>query len=132
MDTPTRYSFPITIALLAGISPIALADEAEIQRLITPESTVSAGIGFVGNNNQYWGEYTGINQRGVYGLIDADVDMRDNETGTWYRLMLHDLALDDRELSWEQKKQGDWGYKLDYSEIPRYAPVTVFGRALRR
>ncbi|HXZ97499.1 MAG TPA: MtrB/PioB family decaheme-associated outer membrane protein [Burkholderiales bacterium] len=126
MDTPTRYSFPIAVALLAGLSQAAAAsDEAEIQRLITPESEVSLGLDYVGNNNQYWGEYTGLNQRGVYGSIDADVVKRDNETGTWYKLLLHDLALDDREMRAEVKRQGDWGVWLDYSEIPRYNPFTI-------
>ena len=127
MDMHTRYSFPLTVVLLAGLSQTAVAsDEAEIYRLITPESTVSNGVGFVFNNNAaYFGEYNGMNQRGFYGLMDWDIVKRDNDTGTWYKLLVRDLALDDREMRAEVKRQGDWGVSLDYSEIPRYNPFTI-------
>ena len=128
MDTHTRYSFPLTVALLAGFGQTARAsDEAEIYRLITPESTISSfGVGYVGNNNaQYFGEYNGMNQRGAFGLIDADIVKRDNETGTWYRFTTRNLGLEDRDIRWEQERQGDWGYSLEYSQIPRYNPFTV-------
>jgi MtrB/PioB family decaheme-associated outer membrane protein len=127
MDTHIRYSFPLTVALLAAFWPTAQAsDEAEIYRLITPESTISSfGVGYVGNNNQYFGEYNGMNQRGAYGLLDAYVVKRNNETGTWYKFTTSNLGLEDRDIRWEQERQGDWGYSLDFSQIPRYNPLTV-------
>ena len=129
MATHTRCGFSLlTITLLAGFGQAAQAsDEAEIYRLITPESRVSEfGVGFVGNNNAaYFGEYNGMNDRSAFGLIGADIVKRDNETGTWYRFTTRNLGLEDRDIRWEQERQGDWGYSLDYSQIPRYNPFIV-------
>jgi MtrB/PioB family decaheme-associated outer membrane protein len=113
--------------LLAAFWPTAQAsDEAEIYRLITPESTISSfGVGYVGSDNQYFGEYNGMNSKGAYGLLDADIVKRDNETGTWYKFTTRNLGLEDRDIRWEQERQGDWGYSIDYSQIPRYNPFTI-------
>jgi MtrB/PioB family decaheme-associated outer membrane protein len=128
MDTHTRYRFPLAVALLAAFWQTAQAsDENEIYRLITPESTVSSfGVGYQGDNNaQYFGEYNGMNQRGAFGLLDALIVKRDNETGTWYKFTTRNLGLEDRDIRWEQERQGNWGYSIDYSEIPRYNPFIV-------
>ncbi len=127
MDTPTRCRFPLAVALLAGFGQTAQAsDEAEIYRLITPESTISSfGVGYVGNHNQYFGEYNGLNSTGAYALLDAYIVKRDNETGTWYKFTTRNLGLEDRDIRWEQERQGDWGYSLEYSQIPRYNPFTI-------
>ena len=128
MDTHTRYRIPLTIALLAAFWQTAQAsDEAEIYRLITPESTISSfGVGYLGNNNaQYFGEYNGMNQRGAFGLLGAEIVKRDNETGTWYKFTTRNLGLEDRDIRWEHERQGDWGYSVDYSQIPRYNPFLI-------
>lgn len=123
----THYNFPLTVALLAGFWQTARAsDEAEIYRLVTPESTISSfGVGYVGNNNQYFGEYNGMNQRGAFGLLDAYLVKRDNEMGTWYKFTTRNLGLDDRDIRFEHERQGDWGYSVDYSQIPRFNPFTI-------
>ncbi len=131
MDTHTRYSFPLAVALLAAFWQTAQAsDEAEIYRLITPESTISSfGVGYVGTNNgAYFGEYNGMNERSAFGLLGASIVKRDNETGTWYKFTTTNLGLEDRNIRWEQERQGDWGYSIDYSQIPRYNPFTIITR----
>jgi MtrB/PioB family decaheme-associated outer membrane protein len=126
MDTHTRYNFPLAVALLMAFWATAqAADEEEIARLVKPESTVSLGAGFVNSDNQRFGQYNGLNQRGAYGLVDAEAVQRDDETGTWLKFSARNLGLDDRELRFEQQRQGDWGYSIDYSQIPRFNPLTV-------
>jgi MtrB/PioB family decaheme-associated outer membrane protein len=126
MDTHTRYNFPLAVALLAAFWPTAQAsDEAEIYRLITPESTVSLGAGYVDRDNQRFGQYNGLNQRGAYGLVDVNAVQRDDATGTWLKFSARSLGLDDREFRFEQQRQGDWGYSIDYSQTPRFHPFTV-------
>jgi MtrB/PioB family decaheme-associated outer membrane protein len=122
----THYNFPLTVALLAAFWPTAqAADEEEITRLIKPESTVSLGAGYVDRDNQRFGQYNGLNQRGAYGLLDAEAVQRDDETGTWLKFSARNLGLDDREFRLEQQRQGDWGASIDYSQMPRFNPFTV-------
>jgi len=122
----THYNFPLTVALLAAFWPTAqAADDDEVTKLIKPESTVSLGVGYVDRNNQRFGQYNGLNQRGAYGLLDVDAVQRDDATGTWLKFTTRSLGLDDRELRFEQQRQGDWGYFIDYSQIPRFNPLTV-------
>jgi len=119
--TPTRRRFRYALAatLLAVAAPAAATESTG------PASTVSAGIGYVTPDNQRFGEYTGLDTEGTYGLLDLDLNRLDPETGTWLRLEGRDLGLDSRELRLRGARQGDWGYALEYSRVPRTFPYAV-------
>lgn len=121
-----RLEIPLTVAaaVFAAVNTFA-AEGDEVTELTKPESTVQAGVGYVDHDNQRFGQYSGLNEKGVYGLLDIDVVRRDDDTGTWLRLTGRNLGLDSRELRVEHNRQGDWGYLLDYSQIPRFNPFTV-------
>lgn len=131
MKAPTVRFFPLSAvaaALACAFGP-ALAQEAdEITRLTKPSSSVEVGIGAVSDDNQRFGQYTGLNEDGAYGLIDVDINRRDDLTGTWMRLTGRNLGLDNRELRFENERQGDWGYFIDFSQTPRFDPFTVTTR----
>jgi MtrB/PioB family decaheme-associated outer membrane protein len=113
-------------AAIAAIGNPALADErAELK---TPDSSVSAGIGFVSDDNTRFGQYNGMVEKGPYLLLDADVVKREDATGTWTRLRGRNLGLESRNLRFDQSRQGDWGYFIEYDQIPRYSPYTPLTR----
>jgi len=128
MTSQVRFGYTLTAmaaALLAvfGAPGGALADE--VTELTKPESGARFGLGYVDEDNQRFGQYNGMNEKGGYGLLDADIVKRDDATGTWLRFRGTNLGLENRGLRFEHEKQGDWGYFIDYSAIPRYEPYTV-------
>jgi len=88
-------------------------------------SSVSLGVGLTLNDGARFGEYNGMTREGAYGLIDFNLVRRDDETGTWTQFFGRDVALDNRQLRFDQSRQGDWGYSVDYARIPRYEPYTI-------
>lgn len=128
MNAITKNFLPLsalTVAVLAIPGTAAAAEVDEVTKFSKPESEVSAGIGYVSRDNQRFGQYTGLNKEGYYGLLDVQLVKRDEGTGTWVTLSGRNLGFDDRELRFEHSRQGDWGYSIDYSQIPRYDPYTV-------
>ena len=111
-------------ALLLAFAP-AVSQADEITQLTKPYTTIDVGAGYVSKDNQRFGQYTGLTDKGGYGIVDFSLIKRDDATGTWFKLKGTDLGYDDRELRLEQERQGDWGYFVDYSRIPRYDPFTV-------
>ena len=127
-----RYNaYPLSAAaaaLLAAFGP-ALAEEGdEVAQLTKPSSVVEVGIGAVSKDNQRFGQYSGLNEDSAYGLLDLSVVRRDDATGTWMIFSGRNLGLDNRELRFENSRQGNWGYFIDYSETPRFDPYTVTTR----
>lgn len=114
----------LSAALLAAFGP-AVAVGDEVTELTKPDSGVSVGVGYVNKDNQRFGQYNGLNEKGGYGLLDFYLQKRDEETGTWTRFTGRNVGLDSRELHFEQERQGNWNYSLDYNQIPRLSPYTV-------
>ncbi len=110
-----------TAALAAGVSA-SPQDDDEAFRLKTPESNFVFGAGYLSKDNQRFGQYTGLRDEGLYGLLDLDWVSRDDATGTWLRLGGRNLGLDHREADIEWLRQGQWGLTAAYSETPRYNP----------
>ena len=112
-------------ALLAALGPAAAAEGADVFALTKPESTASIGLGFADSDGRRFGQYNGINESGAYGLLDLDLVRRDDATGTWLRFRGRDLGLDNRQLRFEHNRQGNWGYFIEASQIPRYEPYVT-------
>lgn len=131
MQNHYRFAFSLTAvaaALLAAFGPARAEEADEVKELITPSSEVSIGLGYVDNENQQWGKFTGMTENGIYGLLDIDFVNRNDETGTWVRLLGRNLGLDDRDILFKHERQGDWGYYLGYSQIPFNQPLTILSR----
>src|SRR5262245_55380416 len=111
---PARAVEPITTQ---NIDPAAPAS------LNTGASTASVGVGYASDDARRFGQYNGINEDGFYGLIDFNWVRRNDETGTWTRAFGRDVGLENRQLRFEQQRQGNWGYTIDYSRIPRFEPL---------
>jgi MtrB/PioB family decaheme-associated outer membrane protein len=129
MNLHTRYAVPLTAmaaAVLSAFGPApAHADDAEILELITPVSEFSVGGGYVFEDNQRFGQFNGLRDKGLYGLLDFNLVKRYNDTGTWIRFFGRNVGFDDRELRLDVERQGDWRAFLNYSQTPNFIPYTV-------
>uniref|UniRef100_UPI00333F609E MtrB/PioB family decaheme-associated outer membrane protein n=1 Tax=Castellaniella defragrans TaxID=75697 RepID=UPI00333F609E len=117
----------IPAALLAIFGTIGdvRAQDDEITELTEPKSSISVGAGYwSGDDRAQSGKYDGMNESGkAYGLLDASIVKRYNDTGTWYRLDARNLGIDDtRSIRGEVLRQGNWGIGLEYNRISRRDP----------
>src|SRR5687768_5974999 len=70
-------------AALLGALPAHAQEDEDLRRLTKPQSTVEAGVGVVSDDNLRFGQYTGLHEEGAYGLLGADINRRNDATGTW-------------------------------------------------
>ena len=129
MKTRTNFEFkllPIAAAILLTYGNANAEVSSEVLELISPESSVTAGIGGVNNarDAKRFSQYTGFNRGGSL-LLDLDYNRRDDASGFWTQFSARNLGLDTRELSFSQSKPGDWKYVLDYNEIVRRDPYII-------
>lgn len=126
IEVPNLPPKALVVAIaLAFSSTVSAEGDDEVTRLIKPESTISFGLGHVSGDNQRFGMYNGLNEAGYVGLVDFSINLRNEESGTWYRAFGRNLGLDNREFRLEHERQGSWGYFVDYNEITRNTPYTV-------
>jgi len=128
MNAHTRQVIPLSViaaALLAAFGPALATESEEVARLTKPESTVSFGLGYADTDGRRFGQYTGANEQGAYGLFNADIVRRDDATGTWLRFTGRNLGLENRELRFDHERQGNWRYFVDFSQTPRFEPYLV-------
>jgi MtrB/PioB family decaheme-associated outer membrane protein len=98
------------------------ADDAAIAALTEPDSEIEFGLGYITEDNFHYGQYRGLGEEGAYGLLNVDFVQRDDSTGTWLTIDGRNLGLDSRSVEFEHERQGNWGYFLDYAELPRANP----------
>jgi MtrB/PioB family decaheme-associated outer membrane protein len=129
MNMHTRYAVPLTAmaaAVLSALGPApAHAADEEIAELITPQSEFSVGGGYVFEDNQRFGQFTGLRDKGFYGLLDFNLVKRFNDTGTWIRFFGRNIGFDDREARLEVERQGNWRAFVNFSQTPNFIPYTV-------
>jgi MtrB/PioB family decaheme-associated outer membrane protein len=131
MNAPSAGSFRLTAmaaAVLAATGAWADERDDEIRKLTRPDSSIEAGVGGVSDDNTRFGQYNGMTRDQAYFLFDIRSRYRDDATGTWTSLTGRNLGLENRDLRFEQSRQGDWGLFLDYSQTPRYSPYTPVTR----
>jgi len=82
-------------------------------------ASAELGAGYVSDDSSKFGEYTGLNQQGGFGVGNAEARYRSKD-GTWLDATLTDLGLDSRSLKLEGGKQGTYKLFLGYKELPHY------------
>lgn len=118
----------LAAALAAACGPAHSEEAVDLAELTRPGSTASFGLGYATNDGPRFGQYSGLKERGAYGLLDLELVRREETTGTWLRFTGRNLGLDSRELRFEHNRQGDWGYFVEFDQIPRFDPYTVSTR----
>lgn len=123
----TNKTFPlsaVSIALVA-LSAAAWADDAEVKALMTPESSVTVGVGSWSGDRHQLGIFDAQREGGNYGTLDADINKRDDATGTWLKFKARNLGLDNGQFKAEYLQQGDMGLTVEYDRISRDNPNTI-------
>ena len=118
------FRLAVLPATLMAAFGCALAEEPDVDELTKPDSSVSVGVGSWSADRRQQGIYDGMREGKAYGLLDADIVKRDEETGTWLKLKATDLGLDTRELRGDYIRQGDFGGFLEYNRTTRENPLT--------
>ena len=117
---------PVAAAVLLAFGNAYAEDDADVHELITPNSSVSAGVGVInkGNDSKRFSQYSGMSENASV-LLDFEVNKRDDVTGNWMIISGRNLGLDTRELNFSQSVQGNWKYALEYNEMVRRDPYII-------
>jgi len=85
----------------------------------TTTGSVDAGAGYVTDSSQKFGDYTGLDRKGGFVVLDGSVSRRGDD-GYWFDLSAADLGLDSRRLSGQGGREGVYSLDIGYAEIPRH------------
>ena len=100
------------------------SDEPELLRELTQiHNEVEFGVYWVSDDSYKFGRYTGLNEEGVYLLLDFDVYERgawDDASARYWRFTGENLGLDSRSAGFEYGVQGKYKVYVDYDQIPNY------------
>jgi MtrB/PioB family decaheme-associated outer membrane protein len=123
MNIPSRYRRSAIALALLGIALPAPGTEPEV----TPglQNAARVGLGHADTDGRRFGQYSGLHEDGFYGLFDFHLVRRDDATGRWLKFYGRDLGLDSRHLRFDHSRQGNWGYFVEYSRIPRHEPYVA-------
>ena len=114
------------LLLAAALLPGAAwaQDQALVDALTLPIGEYSAGLGLRTNDGKRANQYLGLRDN-LWPDLNFEFSRRDEQTGEWLEIRGRDLAIDTRAFRLENRKQGDWGYYIDYEQTPRLTPYTV-------
>lgn len=118
---PTVLAVAIAAIGFVGVAPQALAEEDEIAFYTKPDSEIELGLGRVNGDrkNTKFGDYTGMDESRDFAIANISV-VRRGENAGYFELSGSDLGLDSRSLSLDVGRQGSFGIRLSYSELPHY------------
>jgi MtrB/PioB family decaheme-associated outer membrane protein len=118
----------VALAVFAAFGAARAEDETDVAQLTAPGSSVSVGVGVTSGSNKdraRFGQYNGLRDHSVNGLLGFEYLNRDNATGRWTTIEGRNLGLDSRELGLSVRQLGDWKFTADYSELVRHDPRTI-------
>lgn len=125
IETVRVISLSAIAASIAVAFAPAYAEDDVVTRLITPESSVQLGMGYLTEDAARFGQYSGMRDLGLYAIANVNIVRRENETGRWLVLNGRNLGLDNRNIRFEHGVQGAWKYFLEYDQTPRYSQYDV-------
>jgi MtrB/PioB family decaheme-associated outer membrane protein len=80
--------------------------------------SVDAGVGYVSDKSQKFGDYTGLDNKGAYLDLGGSVSRRGDD-GYFADLWGRDLGLDSRQLYGESGREGRYTLRVGYAELVR-------------
>ena len=81
--------------------------------------SVDVGVGYVTDSSQKFGDYTGLDRKGAFAILDGTVSRRGDD-GYYADLSGIDLGLDSRRLYGQAGREGLYSLNVGYAEIPRH------------
>jgi MtrB/PioB family decaheme-associated outer membrane protein len=114
---------PALVLAQGGFALDIDADDPEIAELVEIRSFIEFGLGYIDDDSFRFGRYTGMHKQGGYGVLNIDWFRRaayDSPDPSYTRLRADNLGLSSRRASFEHGRQGDYGVRLSYQQIPIY------------
>lgn len=124
----TKSTFALTVlasSLTVAYGTARSAESDEVAEMIQPSSTVSVGVGQWDKKRPKMGGFDGMRKERSYLLLDADLQKREEASGTWLNLSITNLGTDNREIRGEYLQQGSQGVTVEYSRFRSDAPYTI-------
>ena len=123
----TFSSLPLLAALgalgaAAGASAQVDTSQWKCSSCPYPKGTtgsVDAGVGYVSESSPKFGDYTGLDDKGAFLVLDGTVSHRGDD-GYFADLWGTDLGLDSRRLFGQAGRAGLYSLTFGYAEIPRH------------
>lgn len=110
--------------LFALEEPVKPPPDPELVRELTEvRSEVEFGIGHVSKDSFRFGRYTGLEQEGLFGVLDIELNQRgpyDGDSTRYWRLKGSNLGLTSREATLEYGDQGNYKLFFEYDQIPTF------------
>lgn len=104
--------------------PVKPPPDPEVLRNLTEvRSTVEVGAGYVSDDSFRFGKYTGLNEEGLFGVLNFDLYERgpyDADDATYWRVSGSNLGLSSRLFSAEQGEQGNYKVFFTYDQLPTF------------
>lgn len=98
-------------------------DPAAVRDLTEVRSVVEFGAGYVSDDSFRFGRYTGLNEEGLFGVLNFDLYRRgpyDADDARYWRVTGSNLGLDSRAVRAEQGEQGNYRIFFDYDQLPNF------------
>ena len=77
------------------------------------------GPGYISDSSLKFGDYRGLEKKGLFLSINGDTHYRDNN-GRYFDLYAQNLAIGSRQFEMRGGQQGRYEVRLGYTEIPKY------------
>jgi len=132
-NTKGAFAVKATLIAVQGVllaltmTPNVYADDSAtvdsaVTELTKPVSKIELGVGSVSDRSFKAGEYTGLEDKGAYGIANIDLrggDAYDSDGTLQYRLKGNNLGLENRDISAEIGEQGKFKFSFGYDELLR-------------
>ncbi len=115
--TKPRFTRNVLSAFIAAIglaaTPLAWAADSS--------GELELGLGNVSRDSAKFGTFNGLNESGVYGIANIRMLRRgDGNDASYFEIEGRNLGLRSRSLSIGGGEQGNFGLRLEYTEIPKF------------
>lgn len=115
---PTALAMSIAAIGASTHSPASAQDD-EIRRLITPDSMVEVGVGYVSDDSYKFGDYRGLQREGAHLIGNIELNRRGDDNKSYFELNARDLGLDSRNLRIRAGESGNYSVRFEYDQIPK-------------
>ncbi|MFZ2507241.1 MAG: MtrB/PioB family decaheme-associated outer membrane protein [Steroidobacteraceae bacterium] len=128
MAAPGHAQDEFTLEESAGQAP----DPEQVAELTEIQNTLEIGLGHVSDDSFRFGRYTGLEDQGLFPVLNLDFLRRgpyDGDSAEYFGFSVADAGLESREVAFEYGRQGDFGIHVDYDQIPFFrsdSAATVF------
>jgi MtrB/PioB family decaheme-associated outer membrane protein len=120
---PGRRHLTVAIALafFCCAGPVGAQVDPETEELTRIRSFIEFGVGYIDHGSYRFGRYRGMEDEGGYGVLNIDWYQRaahDAEDPVYTRVQAENLGLDTRRVDVSHGRQGRYGLRASYAEMP--------------